>query len=56
MADWTDYRSEYRERVIVSPRGNLTNHHWTPDGLIGRRVTKEEATHVIVTKVTVEPA
>lgn len=54
MTDWTGYRNERRVPVIVSPRGKLTNHHWTPEGLIGERVTEHDAEFVVVTTVTVE--
>lgn len=56
MKDHTQYRNVHREPTIISPRGELTNHHWTEDGLIGERVKPEEATHFIVHTTTVEPA
>ena len=58
----TAYRSEHREYCVVNPAtGALTNHHPVPTGasqayVIGERVKPEEATHVIVTVTTIEPA
>ena len=42
---WTEY-------VIMSPiSGFPTNHHYTKDGLIGKRVTPQDATHVVIIEV-----
>lgn len=42
---WTEY-------VIMSPiSGFPTNHHYTKDGLLGKRVTPQDATHAVVVEV-----
>lgn len=42
---WTQY-------VIMNPiSGNFANHHYTKDGLIGKRVTPQDATHVVIIEV-----
>lgn len=40
---WTTY--------CVQGLANLSNHHYTDDGLIAERVTPDTATHVIIVEV-----
>lgn len=41
---WTTY-------CIISPTGNPSNFHYTDNGLLDKRVTPDDATHVIVVEV-----
>jgi hypothetical protein len=36
------------EPCVAAPSGFPTNHHYTPEGLLGQRVTPETATCMIV--------
>lgn len=47
-----EYRS-VQEQPVIKRGGNWSNHHFTEEGLIGGRVSRETATHIIRTTTEV---